>query len=191
MRGAPQLGFSATISKIRSRTSFEVGLLPTGFLTFEIILQYQRNPARCHRTTVSGVTTRRACFQPDQHRRTTNQKSLSDESSFVIDSTVGRSFGEEQGIRCCWRIGLRDVGATPVVDRILGCDLRRFRKSRGCRGALRGTDRPCTSAIRVTCATCPRGCSSSEEERGNSPRLRCLRNPRSRLPDALLATPRL
>ena len=82
IRGAPQLGFSATIWNIRSRTSFEVGLLPTGFLTFEITLQYQRNPARCHRTTVSGVTTRSACFQPDQHRRTTNQKSLSNKSSF-------------------------------------------------------------------------------------------------------------
>ena len=61
---------------------FEVGLLPTGFLTFEITLQYQRNPARCHRTTVSGVTTRSACFRPDQHRRTANQKSLSNKSSF-------------------------------------------------------------------------------------------------------------
>ena len=47
MRGAPQLGFSATIWNIRSRTSFEVGLLPTGFLTFEITLQYQRNLTRC------------------------------------------------------------------------------------------------------------------------------------------------
>jgi len=82
MRGAPQSGFSATIWKMRSRTSFDVGFLPTGFRTFEIILQYQRNPARCHRTTVSGVTTRSACFQPDTHRRTSSQKSLSDKPSF-------------------------------------------------------------------------------------------------------------
>ena len=82
MRGAPQLGFSASIWKMRSRTSFGVCLLPMGFLVFEIILQYQRNPARCQRITVSGVTTRSACFQPDQHRRTSSQKSLSDRSSF-------------------------------------------------------------------------------------------------------------
>src|SRR6516164_1986010 len=82
MRGAPQLGFSAIIWKMRSRTSFGACLLPMGFLVFEIILQYQLNPARCQRTTVSGVTTRSACFQPDQDRRTSSQKSLSDKSSF-------------------------------------------------------------------------------------------------------------
>ena len=65
-----------------SRTSFGACLLPMGFLVFEIILQYQRNPARCQRTMVSGVTTRSACFQPDQDRRTSSQKSLSDKSSF-------------------------------------------------------------------------------------------------------------
>src|SRR5262249_58670199 len=42
MRGAPQLGFSAIIWKMRSRTSFGACLLPMGFLTWEIILQYQR-----------------------------------------------------------------------------------------------------------------------------------------------------
>ena len=36
-----------------------------------------RKPFSCQRTTVSGVTTRRACFHPDQNRRTTTQKSLS------------------------------------------------------------------------------------------------------------------
>jgi integrase/recombinase XerD len=35
------------------------------------------NPARCQRTTVSGVTTMRACLHSDQQRRTTTQKSLS------------------------------------------------------------------------------------------------------------------
>lgn len=48
---------------------------------FGITLQYQRNPALCHRTTVSGVTTRSACFQPDQHRRARSQKSRSAKSS--------------------------------------------------------------------------------------------------------------
>src|SRR5262249_18293702 len=150
MRGAPQLGFSVIIWTIRSRTSFDVGFLPTGFRTFEINVQYQRNEARCHRTTVSGVTTTSACFQPGQHRRTSSQNSLSkglilgrgwrrlsttscwrrakfsrrrlccerkkrtsvpkqsprrrsmaesyirDERGYVIDSTIGQSFGEPQ-----------------------------------------------------------------------------------------------
>src|SRR5215472_6530788 len=96
IRGAPQLGFSATIWKISSRTSFDVGLLPTGFRTLEITLQYQRNPARCHRTTVSGVTTRSACFQPDQHRRTSSQKSLSKEL------ILGRGWRRLSTISC-WR----------------------------------------------------------------------------------------
>jgi hypothetical protein len=51
-----------------------------GFLGFEITVQYQRNPARCHRTAVSGVTTSSASFQPDQQRRTSSQKSLSNRS---------------------------------------------------------------------------------------------------------------
>src|ERR1700694_1901857 len=77
IRGAPQVGFSATIWKINSRTCFGVRLLPTCVRTLEISLQYIRKPVRCQRTTVSGVTTMRACFHPDQNRRTTTQKSLS------------------------------------------------------------------------------------------------------------------
>jgi hypothetical protein len=38
--------------------------------------QYSANPARCQPTTVSGLTTMRVCFQPDQNLWTT-QKSLS------------------------------------------------------------------------------------------------------------------
>src|SRR5258708_39809550 len=63
MRGAPQVGFSATMRKINFRTSPDSLFLPTCFLTFEIRLQYSRNPARCHRTTVSGVTTRTDFFR--------------------------------------------------------------------------------------------------------------------------------
>src|ERR1700693_2021116 len=77
IRGAPQVGFSATIWKINSRTCLGVRLLPTCARTLEISLQYIRKPVRCQRTTVSGVTTRRASFHPDQNRRTTTQKSLS------------------------------------------------------------------------------------------------------------------
>src|SRR6202021_3595689 len=46
MRGAPQVEFSATILKIKSRTSFDVCLLPTRLLALEISRQYQRKPAR-------------------------------------------------------------------------------------------------------------------------------------------------
>src|SRR5208337_2359409 len=52
-------------------------LLPIGLLTFEISLQYKRKPDRCHRTTVSGVTTMRACVHFDQNRCMATQKSLS------------------------------------------------------------------------------------------------------------------
>jgi len=42
MRGPPQVGFSATMRKIRSLTSFESPFLPTCFLTLENKLQYRR-----------------------------------------------------------------------------------------------------------------------------------------------------
>ncbi len=81
MRGAPQVGFSATIRKIRSRTSWEILLRPTRFLIWEIILQYRRKPVRCQRTTVSGTTTKSDFFQSDQKRRARTQKSLSSTAS--------------------------------------------------------------------------------------------------------------
>src|SRR5215469_6979917 len=45
MRGAPQVGFSAIIRKISSRTSGDSFFLPTCFLAFAIQLQYSRKPA--------------------------------------------------------------------------------------------------------------------------------------------------
>jgi len=81
MRGAPHVGFSATIRKINSRTSFDVCCLPAGLLTLEISFQYKRNPPLCQRTTVSGVTAMRDRCHPDQNRRTATQKSLSSRSS--------------------------------------------------------------------------------------------------------------
>ena len=75
--GSTRVGFSATIRKIRSQTSFDNLFLPTCFFTFEIKLQSSRNSARCQRTTVSGVTTRSGFFQSDQNRRARTQKSLS------------------------------------------------------------------------------------------------------------------
>src|SRR5437879_9541415 len=77
MRGAPQVEFSATIRKIRSRTSLEVLLRPTIRRPLEIARQYIANPDRCQRTTVSGPTMMRACFHSDQNLRTRTQKSLS------------------------------------------------------------------------------------------------------------------
>src|ERR1019366_6969404 len=81
MRGAPQVGFSATMRKIRSRISLLIGFLPTTFRAREIQLQYSRKPARCQRTTVSGVTRINDLFQPDQTLRRTTQNSLSTELS--------------------------------------------------------------------------------------------------------------
>ena len=59
------------------RSSFGVGLRPTGHRIREISLQYMRKPARCQRTTVSGVTMMTACFHRDHNRLTATQKSLS------------------------------------------------------------------------------------------------------------------
>src|ERR1019366_7879014 len=71
MRGAPQVGFSATIRKISSRSSLVNGFLPTTRRVRELQLQYSRKPARCQRTTVSGVTRINDLFQPDQTLRRT------------------------------------------------------------------------------------------------------------------------
>ena len=73
------MGFSATIRKIRKircRISLDSFFLPTRRLTLEIRRQYRRKPARCQRTTVSGVPTRRACFQAEQNWHASAQKSL-------------------------------------------------------------------------------------------------------------------
>lgn len=43
IRGAPQVGFSTTMRKINSRTSFGVGFLPTCLRTLEISRQYIQN----------------------------------------------------------------------------------------------------------------------------------------------------
>src|SRR5882672_2426117 len=56
MRGAPQLGFSATIRKIRARASLLTRFRPPTCLALETHVQYKRNPARCQLTTVLGVT---------------------------------------------------------------------------------------------------------------------------------------
>lgn len=56
----------ATMHEIRFRTSLGVCFLPVCFPPLEMNLQYRRKPARCQRTTVSGVTRIKDWFQPGQ-----------------------------------------------------------------------------------------------------------------------------
>src|ERR1700682_1234116 len=76
MRGAPQVGFSATIRKIKARTSLLTRFRPPTWLILETHVQYKRNPARCQFTTVLGVTNTRGCLHPDQHILNATQNSL-------------------------------------------------------------------------------------------------------------------
>ena len=63
MRGAPQVGSSLTIWKIKPRSSLEIlRPPPTRFHTRQSIVQYSSNPDRCQRTTVSGKTITSASF---------------------------------------------------------------------------------------------------------------------------------
>src|SRR5580704_9311650 len=50
MRGAPQVGFSATMRKIKTRTSLLIRFRPSTRLNLETQAQYKRNPARCQFT---------------------------------------------------------------------------------------------------------------------------------------------
>src|SRR5881396_3742814 len=76
MRGAPQVGFSATIRKIKARTSLLTRFRPPTWLTLETHVQYKRNPARCQFTTVLGVTKMRGLVHPDQNVLNATQNSL-------------------------------------------------------------------------------------------------------------------
>src|SRR6516225_3458013 len=76
MRGAPQVGFSATIRKIRARTSLLTRFRPPTRRNLEIHVQYKRKPARCQFTTVRGVTKTRGFLHPDQNVLNATQNSL-------------------------------------------------------------------------------------------------------------------
>src|SRR4029077_19757338 len=76
MRGAPQVGFSETIRKIKARTSLLTRFRPPTWLTLETHVQYNRNPARCQFTTVLGVTKMRGLVHPDQNVLNATQNSL-------------------------------------------------------------------------------------------------------------------
>ena len=75
--GAPQIGFSLAKRRISSRTSSLILGLPLRRRDRQ--RQYNRKPARCQATTVSGLTIRSTSFQPDQKRRRRIQNSRSQE----------------------------------------------------------------------------------------------------------------
>jgi hypothetical protein len=66
-RGAPQVGFSATMRKMSSRSSLLIRFRPVRIRCRESQDQYSRKPARCQRTTVSGLTRISDRFQPVQN----------------------------------------------------------------------------------------------------------------------------
>ena len=76
MRGAPQVGFSAAMRRIRARISAFVDGRP-GSLARDFHLQYLRKPSRCQRTTVSGWTRTNTSFHRGHTRRRTTQKKRS------------------------------------------------------------------------------------------------------------------
>ena len=56
-------------------------LRPARIRLREIQPEYNLNPARCHRATVSGCTRKSACFHPDQNCRSTTQNRRSGAAS--------------------------------------------------------------------------------------------------------------
>jgi len=133
IRGAPQVAFSATIWKINSRTCFGVRLLPTCVRTLEISLQYIRKPARCQRTTVSGVTTMRACFHSDQNRRTMTQKSLSSRPM------LGRRCRRFSTASCCRSKRFSNTRFPRLRERRISAPIQRKRTLNMARTYIRST----------------------------------------------------
>jgi hypothetical protein len=76
MRGAPHVGFSAAMRKIRARISLLNRLRPPSWLALEKHVQYNRKPARCQLTTVLGVTKIRGRSHSDHRLRKPIQNSL-------------------------------------------------------------------------------------------------------------------
>ena len=81
MRGALHVWVLSNHAKDQVAHSLLIGFLPTAFRAREIRLQYSRKPARCQRTTVSGVTRINDFFQPEQTCRKTTQNIRSTELS--------------------------------------------------------------------------------------------------------------
>ena len=97
MRGAPHVGFSATMRKMSSRSSMLTHFLPAGRRCRESHSQYNLNPALCQRTTVSGWTKINGCFHPGQRRRNSTQNNLSE------PATCGRGYFRFKAMSCCLR----------------------------------------------------------------------------------------
>ena len=74
--GAPQVGFSSAMRTIKARISWLTRILPPTRRARDSHLQYSRTPARCHPTTVLGVTSMSDCFHADQYLSRTIQKNL-------------------------------------------------------------------------------------------------------------------
>jgi hypothetical protein len=66
MRSCPQIGLSAAIFRIKFLMSFGTHCLPLGF---DFYRQKSRNPLRCQRTNVSGLTTTSALRQSNRRLR--------------------------------------------------------------------------------------------------------------------------
>src|SRR6201997_4175095 len=96
MRGAPQVGFSAAMRKIKARISLLTGFRPPGLCAPELSRQYRRNPARCHPTTVLGVTRISGFFQPAHSFRNTIQNNLCE----ALSPRRGRL---ARKVKSCWR----------------------------------------------------------------------------------------
>jgi hypothetical protein len=122
IRGAPQAGFSETIRKMRPRTFLEIRFPPITLRAFEMTRQYRAKPARCHRTTVVGLTMVRACFQPDHSLRMTTQNNLSKVARRRIGclrskavSCCQRTRFSSKRLRCVRRRRSIDAKVTPIA----------------------------------------------------------------------------
>jgi hypothetical protein len=95
LRGAPHVGFSATMRKISSRSSLLTHFRPARALCREHHVQYNLKPARCQRTPVSGWTMTSVRLHPDQNPRSITQKTLSEVAS------LGRGCRALRTVSCC------------------------------------------------------------------------------------------
>src|ERR1700746_511778 len=84
------------MAKIKARISLLPGFRPPGLCTPEMSRQYRRNPARCHPTTVLGVTRISGFLQPTQSLRNTIQNNL----CRVLSRRRGRL---ARKVKSCWR----------------------------------------------------------------------------------------
>src|SRR6266446_285865 len=95
MCGAPQSGFARLISPMSLRSSAETLGLPTGLRDLQ--RQYARNPVRCQRTTVAGLTIAIAA------RSEGNQRYSQTKSSRSVLLRRGRFGACRRSTLTCWR----------------------------------------------------------------------------------------